>query len=158
MTTETFDLTKALAGEPVKLRTGEKAFVLADLRKYGKIDYPLVLVRVARMSTFHTTISGQYEIKGESHFDIVGMWTEPLTMPSSFWEILDPVFTQIAKDGNGDWCGYADRRITLREEEDTCVWIFEALGDQYTPLDAFNPAIFPTCKPEDSLITRPKGN
>ena len=158
MTTEPFNLTKALAGHPVKLRTGEKAFVLADLRKYGKIDYPLVLVRVARMSTFHTTLSGQYEIKGEPYFNIVSMWTEPLTMPNSFWRSLDPVLTQIAKDGIEGWYAYTSAPLEIRARCNSARWFFATTGGRAVSLHAFNPAIFPTCQPEDSLITRPEGN
>lgn len=83
-----FDLEKALAGEPVKLRNGNKAFVLARIpdtevkSNGGKVNYPLlgyVCNRDGRYgSTEQWTDNGKFAICDEEHlFNIVEMWQEP---------------------------------------------------------------------------------
>ena len=83
-----FDLEKALAGEPVQLRNGRKAYVLRDLRDlfdsscgskrcligvYAEEGNPSVFGWAARWK-----LSGKhYESIQESEFDIVWMWEEP---------------------------------------------------------------------------------
>lgn len=97
-----FDLEKALAGEPVKLRNGCKAYVLRDLRDMFAIDCgskrcligvyavesnPSVFGWVARWK-----VSGKhYERIQESEYDIVGMWEEPKL---STEEIMEKAFRE----------------------------------------------------------------
>lgn len=85
-----FDLNAALAGEPVKLRNGSKAYVLAkipDNLKYDKdkeVPYPLVGIIMGKddyISDSHV----RWTLKGGCYFtneplrnDIVGMWEEPV--------------------------------------------------------------------------------
>lgn len=83
-----FDLEKALAGEPVILRNGSKAFVLADLRDLFPKDtyFPRCLVGVYSHNDCHKAFYGTarwkpngkyFEHLKESSSDIVGMWCEP---------------------------------------------------------------------------------
>lgn len=86
-----FDLEKALAGEPVVTRKGEKAFILSNLNNLedkGFIpDYPLVGIIQNRCDLFWWTLDGRISLKNnEALGDIVGMWEEPrptvtLTLP-----------------------------------------------------------------------------
>lgn len=84
-----FDLKAALNGEPVKLRNGNKAYVLArlpDNLKYAhieKVPYPLIgvvmdkdgYVTDAHMSW--TIEGGCYVTNEPLKSDIIGMWEEP---------------------------------------------------------------------------------
>ena len=96
-----FDLNTALAGEPVKLRNGSKAYVLAkipDNLKYDKgreVPYPLVGIIMGKddyISDSHV----RWTLKGGCYFtneplrnDIVGMWEEPeLTQEELFEKAL----------------------------------------------------------------------
>lgn len=79
-----FDLEKALAGEPVKLRNGCKAYVLADLRSiYRKIadkrcligTYVIEFDREAFCNSLRWKCSGAYYANiNQSAYDIIGMW------------------------------------------------------------------------------------
>ena len=81
-----FDLEKALAGEPVRLRGGSKAYVLSDLRElFSQCKEFRCLIGVT--SHLHNTdafdgiyrwkCTGQYyEHLTESESDIIGMWEE----------------------------------------------------------------------------------
>lgn len=87
---KSFDLNAALVGEPVKLRNGSKAYVLAkipDNLKYDKgkeVPYPLVGIILGKddyISDSHV----RWTLKGGCYFtneplrnDIVGMWEEPV--------------------------------------------------------------------------------
>ena len=85
-----FNLQEALAGEPVKLRKGSKAYVLAkipDNFKYveGKeVPYPLmgiVMDKDGYISNSHmcwTLKGGCYFTNEPLHNDIIGMWEEPI--------------------------------------------------------------------------------
>ncbi|HHW7546664.1 pyruvate kinase [Mannheimia haemolytica] len=86
-----FDLKKALVGEPVVTRKGEKAFVLNNLdnlKDKGFIpDYPLIGIIQNRHDIFCWTLDGRISLQNnEALGDIVGMWEEPrpavtLTLP-----------------------------------------------------------------------------
>lgn len=94
-----FNLEKALAGEPVKLRKGSKAYVLAkipDNLKYdeGKeVPYPLIGIimdkdgYIADSHMCWTLKGGCYFTNEPLHNDIVEMWEEPFKLedlPKSF--------------------------------------------------------------------------
>ena len=84
-----FDLKAALNGEPVKLRNGNKAYVLArlpDNLKYAhieKVHYPLIGVVMDEdgyVTDTHMswTIGGGCYVTNEPlKSDIIGMWEEP---------------------------------------------------------------------------------
>lgn len=80
-----FNLEAALAGEPVQLRNGCKGLVIADIDNC-KIaptqswEKPLIVVTESLCGSFSRDYfkkDGGYYEKGESPFDIVGMWQEP---------------------------------------------------------------------------------
>ena len=83
-----FDLEKALVGEPVALRGGKKAYVVADLRELFRKDtyFPRCLIGVSATEGNEQEFceilrwkpDGKYfERIKESNSDIVGMWEEP---------------------------------------------------------------------------------
>lgn len=75
-----FNLEKALAGEPVKLRNGYKAFVLKKLDNpvYGNpILIGYYINKFQRENTIDWSVSGSYfEDCEEDMLDIVGMWED----------------------------------------------------------------------------------
>lgn len=77
-----FDLEKALAGEPVITRKGDKAFILNnlhDLKDKGFTPtYPLVGIIQNRTDIFCWTLGGRFSLQNDECLgDIVGMWEEP---------------------------------------------------------------------------------
>lgn len=84
-----FDLEKALAGEPVKTRDGNKSYVVAmvdmpqGLPNYRLVGYGFNGIHKEFM---HWRITGEALVDDISSDDIVGMWEEPrptvtLTLP-----------------------------------------------------------------------------
>lgn len=75
------DLEKALAGEAVVTRKGEKAFILSNLNdledKGFNLDYPLIGVISGNPEVFCWTLYGRVKLHSTSWTDIVGMWEEP---------------------------------------------------------------------------------
>lgn len=85
---EPFDLEKALDGEPVVLRDGKKAYVVADLRELFRKDtyFPRCLIGVSATEGNEQEFCGilrwkpdgkYFEHIKESNSDIVGMMEEP---------------------------------------------------------------------------------
>lgn len=81
-----FDLEKALAGEPVKLRNEIKAYIKFDLHKEAIISYnPLYQLNGYTVDKDNNFLSienwlenGNFNADGRiSNYDIVGMWEEP---------------------------------------------------------------------------------
>lgn len=132
---EKFDVKRALAGEPVILRDGSKAYV-----KYQEselvVKYPILGFDVDGYS--HSWDNLGKVLRGTRHSnDIVGMYPKkPLTMPDSFWEVFDAGIVAIAMDTDGAW------------------------GDGlfHYHLETYPQEIFPACNPKDSLILRPTGD
>lgn len=146
-----FDLEKALAGEPVVLRCGRKAFITCDLRRYFKsITSSKKLVGIISEEcdpdSFYASSrwydSGSYhdaDTSEKTDFDIVGMWEEPkLTtaeiMEKAFQEKLvvtrtaSPLFggfEVVGKTLDGDYilqnCDNAELRF-LREFYENIEW------------------------------------
>lgn len=82
-----FDLSAALAGEPVRLRAGHKAFVLCNVNDYFKNNTKsacLVGIRSCThnddyYSMLHWDLSGNIHGRGTvSDYDIIEMWEEPI--------------------------------------------------------------------------------
>lgn len=71
-----FDLQEALNGAPVKLRNGQKAY-LVGLSKVGTEDGNSYIVGEYGRNLCNWSKDGRYWLKRESEFDIVGMWEEP---------------------------------------------------------------------------------
>lgn len=153
---EKFDVERALAGEPVILRNGSKAYVRHKEDEF-KMGLPLIGVDLGRECWTTWEIDGSLYTSGRGYdHDIVGMWPkDPLTMPDSFWELLSPEIKAIAKDGSGRWFSYGAVPV-LHEIGSWKGWGWEeGHKNRYWNLTAFNPEIFPVCEPEDSLILRP---
>lgn len=80
---EPFDLERALAGEPVMLRNGNKAFVKFQVpEEYLDVNYPLIGYQVYEDNSIghrHWTITGSWSMESDDRdsFDIIGMWKEP---------------------------------------------------------------------------------
>ncbi|MGV7078442.1 hypothetical protein ACWA5Z_06510 [Testudinibacter sp. P80/BLE/0925] len=80
-----FDLEKALAGAPVVLCNGEKAYVLADMRKLAPNIDPesekalqgVVISDCYGFMALSWTVYGRCFNSGKFNYDIVGMWQEP---------------------------------------------------------------------------------
>lgn len=73
-----FDLEKALVGEPVKLRNGDKAFVFKVLQNKN-LQTPLIGYHInSSGAEFGITwqINGDYSVCTNEN-DIIGMWEEP---------------------------------------------------------------------------------
>lgn len=154
---EKFDIGRALAGEPVITRSGAKAYIRYKEEDI-KLKYPLMGVVLGEPSNGEFwTLCGTYYSNGyDSDQDIIGMYPkEPLTMPDYFWELLSPESVAIARDENGRWFSYGAVPV-LHEIGSWKGWGWEeGHKNRYWNLTAFNPEIFPDCKPEDSLILRP---
>ncbi|OOF45156.1 hypothetical protein BKK51_07280 [Rodentibacter trehalosifermentans] len=75
---EPFTPEKALAGEPVLLRDGEKAFVISDIKSLVPIsDYSLVGI-TPNGTLLRWNCEGSYWLTtDEDELDIIGMWKEP---------------------------------------------------------------------------------
>ena len=71
-----FDLQEALNGAPVKLRNGQKAYVVG-LSKLGTEDGNSYIVGEYERNLCNWSKDGKYWLKRESELDIVGMWEEP---------------------------------------------------------------------------------
>ena len=71
-----FDLQEALNGALVRLRNGQKAYVIG-LSKVGTEDGNSYIVGEFGRNLCNWSKDGKYWISRESEFDIVGMWEEP---------------------------------------------------------------------------------
>ena len=79
-----FDLKAALAGEPVKLACGKKAYIFYDLSRYYELSeyvngLPLNGI-VMHEDNWDKKYHAKWSLSGESIFDrdsIIGMWEEP---------------------------------------------------------------------------------
>lgn len=99
-----FNLEEAVNGEPVVLRNGSKAYVLADLRDLFNSNISIrCLVGVSSTKEDSGVYSGKmtwrydgtyYDRLGESDYDIVGMYEEP---PKSQEEILEEAWRNKGK-------------------------------------------------------------
>lgn len=110
MRTKPFDLEKAIAGQPVLLRNGDKAFV-RHYEKELEVDYELQGYVIRSSSNLTTTWTKEgYIYSGSveaSNQDIIGMWVEPPVF--KHWNVLDPRWQFIAADEDGDICVYTIR-------------------------------------------------
>ncbi|CAM3864151.1 hypothetical protein [Avibacterium endocarditidis] len=102
-----FDLEKALAGEPVKLCDGRKAYIQGTVPKGYDSDYELVGYAIktdGRAVASCWTLQGRHDKRWKTSMDIVGMWEEP--KPKRFIngiEVPEPVTLDTLKEGNDYW-------------------------------------------------------
>lgn len=139
-----FDLEKALAGEPVKLRKGLKAFVKYKMEEkfLDKVEeyvlHGFILNNGVCDSLGSWTINGKFvDNVIEDRRDIIGMWEEPrprvqldLPCPLKTAEIGQTVYYQIGKEVCSSKFGYdsfVDRILELGcvfdTKEDCQEWI-----------------------------------
>ena len=128
-----FDLQAALGGEPVCLRSGTKAYIVADAKVYFKDceSYPLIVLP-EQGPVFKCTADGHFFCKWENisslhENDVIGMWeestetikigdfefpkgeTEPLEVgekyyiPILHWDILTIEITWDGSNGDMKW-------------------------------------------------------
>ena len=71
-----FDLQEAMNGAPVKLRNGQKAYVVG-LSKVGTEDGNSYIVGEYERNLCNWSKDGKYWLKSESELDIVSMYEEP---------------------------------------------------------------------------------
>ena len=135
-----FDLEKALAGQPVVLRNGTKAYVrhqetelspsypLQGYMKYRFNHLPVVWAKTGRYFS---------EPAIESDFDIVGMWVEPAVF--NHWDALEPKWKYIAADESGDVCVFTTKPVkeegvwsNRREEFVGFMYVTSIINLQYT--------------------------
>lgn len=134
-----FDLEKALQGEPVMLRNGDKAFIFKNILGTPildfKLDYPLIGMIHNHPVTQTWSLDGRISSCNDcAPGDIVGMWEEPKIsiedLPKPFSpEIGDEFFYLSA--GFVNYCSfYSDVNADLmrggqcfRTEEDAQKWI-----------------------------------
>ncbi|MFZ7198528.1 hypothetical protein [Avibacterium avium] len=109
-----FDLEKALAGEPVKLRNGRKAYVKYVLSGEYSTSYPLRgFVEWKILSNGNGgiyieengwTVNGRAVIRKESQLDIVGMWEEHKNRRFiNGIEVPEPITGETWVDGKSYW-------------------------------------------------------
>lgn len=140
-----FDLEKALNGEPVVLRSGEKAYV-RHFETELKTNYPLIGYAGLVVGW---TGEGCFLRGRDSILDIVGMWSEPLIF--EHWDLLHPELKWIAKDLDGSWYAYPEK-----PERFQIGWSGEWGSKGSSPLDALAYHLFPECDWKESLIERPE--
>ena len=156
MNYEKFDIERALAGEPVILRNGLKAYIRHKEEEF-KVSYSLsgiVPCEFLVSGSWETwTVDGSLFADGaDSDYDIIGMYPkEPLTMPDSFWNTLNPDITYIAMEEDGVWFAYTGSPNYIEDEKLHSRSVF----GEYFELSSLNQSIFPDCEPKDSLIVRP---
>lgn len=140
-----FNLERSLAGEPVILRNGSKAYV-----QYTGVEL-IYGVDLGRKRWTAWEVNGSlYENRRDDDFDIVGMWPkEPLAIPDSFWKSIRSDVVAIAKDYNDDWFGYTKNKPII----DGDYWFIDE--GEYIPLGIFPIDYFPDCEWRESLILRP---
>ena len=144
-----FDLEKALAGEPVVLRNGLKAYVRHHETEL-ECAPPLsgFFVRGGSLGVGQwDKLGGNYWSIGESAYDIVGMWIEPPKF--EYWDLLNEYIKYIAKDNDGRWFGYKIKPFIGKFKR------WDVADHVYYPLSSLNPSVFPECNWENSLIERP---
>lgn len=147
---EPFNLERALAGEPVLLKSGEKAFVLNNIEPLMYSNYPLIGVdnNGEPLHWDKTGICGSRGLGGE--LNIIGMWKEPEPINSSDNELPKPIkdfgdlaavwFVELddktatytpccSRKGNG-WMGWQQTRLnkgvyyaTREDCQKICDWL-----------------------------------
>lgn len=146
-----FDLERALAGEPVILRNGLKAYVRHHETELETAPLLGFFVRDGSLGIgLWAECGANYWRIGESAYDIVGMWVEPIAF--DHWHLLHGDIKFIAKDGDGRWFGYKMKPVTGKFKR------WDVADHVYYPLSSLNPTLLPECDWDNSLIERPKND
>lgn len=120
-----FNLQAALAGEPVVLRSGDKAYVLKHILNPTNKDYALIGYREyannGKEEPLSWDVSGKYFHKYQQNADIVGMWeAPPETIKIGNFEFPKPE-SEPLKDGEEYYIA-APYRTKMVED---CIWRVE---------------------------------
>lgn len=141
-----FNLERALAGEPVLLRSGEIAQVMCDLDantiNAPKYKYPLIGVSPSQRQKLTWSAEGAYSHTTTNRWDIVGM------APSAtfdHWDAIDEHWNYIAADSDGYVYFYSESPV-----KGPFGW---NLGGDY--VDVTNTINFKYTNWETSLVKRP---
>lgn len=149
-------LDAALAGAPVVLRDGNKAYVRYWEKEFESY-YPLYggVILNGRMNAAQWTAGGSFHRIYEFHnHDIIGLWKEPAPV-FEYWHLLKEDYIAIAMDKDGDWCAYS-RHVPFVSERHS-VWLFDG-ADCYCVSDIFVKDALPNVSDwRQSLILRPEG-
>ena len=144
-------LDKALAGHPVVLRNGSKAYV-RHCEEELEAKRPLSGFTVSKgiVNNCEWLINGSRSAFSKHHEDIVGLWEEPAPV-FEHWNLLRKEVTHIAKDQDGVWYGY-----DISPFMETTVWTNAGQGNaNLYGLQGLDPSLFPECDWKQSLIQRP---
>lgn len=136
---EPFDLSRALAGEPVVYSESEyKRYVM----KHPLVDSYIIYSECGSAEPLSATGLGLY---------VKSMWPkEPLTLPDELWAMLDPSIVAVAKGKGKAWLGYKNPPLKCENGWTTTKGGFFLLGAVSH--------LFPDCDWKDSLILRPDNN
>lgn len=150
-------LDAALAGAPVVLRYGNKAYVRYWEKEFES-DYSLyggVILSDGRMSSAQWTTGGSFHRIDEIHNnDIIGLWKEPAPV-FEYWHLLKEDYVAIAMDKYGVWCAYS-RHVPYVSERHS-IWLFDGV-DCYHISELFAKDVLPNVSDwRQSLILRPEG-
>lgn len=100
-----FNLEKALAGEPVKLCDGRKAYIQGTVPKGHYSDYGLVGYVIntdGKALATCWTLEGRDDIRWKTSKDIVGMWEEPKRYVNGI-EVPESVTEETWENGGHYW-------------------------------------------------------
>lgn len=116
---EPFNLERALAGEPVKLKNGEMGFILHNIESLMYSNYPLIGVD-SNGEPLHwdkNGICGSGAIGGE--LNIIGMWKESKQIEPSVDGLPKPIrefrYVDKAYVISRNDCEYVPRKVTKRD-------------------------------------------
>lgn len=140
-----FDIKKALAGEPVVLRNGEKAYV-RHMEQDVKTVHPLSGYTYKGAALNWNESGLYYGPTSDSVADIVGMWVEPIVF--KHWNLLREDIRYLAKDANGRWFGYTRKPYVGDGGE----WVVS--DGKCLIADIVDRSVFPDCDWQKSLIER----
>lgn len=96
-----FDLQEALNGAPVKLRSGQKAYVIGISKIATENDNSYIIGEYAG-DLCNWSKNGKYGLFPESKFDIIGMWEEPELTSEQVLEKAYEDDLLVLCDGNPD--------------------------------------------------------
>ena len=150
-------LDAALAGAPVVLRDGNKAYVRyweKEFEPYYQL-YGGVILMDGRMVAAQWTAGGSFHRIDELHdHDIIGLWQEPAPV-FEYWHLLKEDYVAIAMDSSGDWYAFTGTELVCSDVYKQ--WIAEN-GEILLLSDIFTKDALPTVSDwRQSLILRPEG-
>lgn len=128
-----FDLQEALNGAPVKLRSGQKAYVIG-ISKIATENGNSYIIGEYAGDLCNWSKNGKYWLSHESKFDIIGMWEEPKIsvedLPKPFKPRIGDEFFYLNDGVIRYFSSYVDSAVKLmrngqcfRTKEDAQKWL-----------------------------------